>query len=143
LNTALAYLGLILGGSLLPVAFQWWQARRAERATAETETDKETAFRHQHGGTVASSDAATVFAEMGQLLERYKAWLDEAEARARNAEGKVRKLENELDEVRLHVRDQDEIIRKMQIRAEELQRRCEECMDSLKDQGFKTERKAE
>lgn len=136
MNDVLAYLGLILGGSLLSVIYQWWQARRAEKATAETETDKQTAFRHEHGGTVASSDAATVFAEMGQLLERYKAWLDDAEARARNAESRVRKLEE-------HVRDQDEIIRKLQIHGEELQRRCEDCIRSLKDQGIDIERKVE
>jgi chromosome segregation ATPase len=138
-ETAAQLLAVAIGGGLITVLYQWYRDRRVERTTAALETEKETAFRHQHGGTVASSDAATVFAEMGQLLERYKAWLDEAEARARSAEAKVRHLEEGQDELRQHVRDQDEIIRKLQLNAEELQRRCEECIKSLRAQGIDTE----
>jgi chromosome segregation ATPase len=129
-------LAVAVGGGLLTVLYQWYRDRRAERATTDQETDQQTAFRHQHGGTVASSDAATVFAEMGQLLERYKAWLDEAERRAREAESKVHHLQQEVDEVRQHVRDQDEIIRKLQIHCEECEARATRLFQSLREQGI-------
>jgi hypothetical protein len=135
-ETAAQLFAVAIGGGLFTVLYQLYKDRRAERAAAAHETDEETAFRHQHGGTVASSDAATVFAEMGQLLERYKAWLDEAEGRARSAEAKVRHLEEGQEELRQHARDQDEIIRKLQIHCEECERRALRLFESLREQGI-------